>query len=210
MPVWLLITGSISMITGTRISAFLFGLLLIGAGSLYADTGLQEVMAGFSTISKSESRYTEEKHYEMLDVPIVQQGLLEYQAPEMLAWSRGKDSQSRYEIREDQMIDIRNGKVVRSMALDGLPAVRAFVESFRATLAGDEARLRQYYALEFSGGADHWQLKLSPRDQDMKRFIDHIQLEGEQNQLRVVEIHEADGDWSHMELEPIRQEQHAQ
>ena len=115
------------MITGTRISTLFLGLLLIGAGSLHADTGLQEVMAGFSTISKSESRYTEEKHYEMLDVPIVQQGLLEYQAPEMLAWSRGKDSQSRYEIREDQMIDIRNGKVVRRMPLDGLPAVRAFV-----------------------------------------------------------------------------------
>jgi hypothetical protein len=210
MPVWPLITGSTSMTTGTRISALIFGLSLIGAGSLHADAGLQEVMAGFSTISRSESRYTEEKHYEMLDVPMVQHGLLEYQAPEMLAWSRGKDSESRYEIREDQMIDIRNGKVVRRMALDGLPAVRAFVESFRATLAGDETRLRQYYALEFTGGEDHWQIKLSPRDRDMKRFIDHIQLEGEHNHLKVVEIHETDGDWSHMELEPIRQEQYAQ
>lgn len=197
------------MITGIRISALIFGLLATTAGPLSADTGLQDVMAAFSTISMSESRYTEEKHYDMLDVPMVQQGLLQYRAPEMLVWSRGKNRQSRYEIRDDQMIASRNGEVVQRMALDSLPAVRAFVESFRATLAGDEVRLRRYYTLEFSGHPDRWQLQLTPRDREMKRFIDSIRIEGAHNQLKVIEIYETNGDWSHMELESLRQEYHA-
>jgi hypothetical protein len=140
---------------------------------------------------------------------MIQQGVLRYESPERLAWDRGRSGKTRYEILDDQMVATRNGKVVQTISLESMPAMRAFIESFRATLAGNEARLREYYEVEFSGVMENWQLQLRPRDRDMRRFIDSILIQGQKDQLRIIEIHEINGDWSRMELESIRQEYHA-
>jgi len=204
-----LITGSTFMITGARIRALFFCLLAISIPPSSAEMGLGEVMAALSTIRFSESRYIEEKHYDMMDIPMIQQGILRYESQERLAWDRGRSGKARYEILDDQMVASRNGKVVQTISLESMPAMRAFIESFRATLSGNEARLREYYEVEFSGVMDNWQLQLKPRDRDMRRFIDSILIKGQKDQLRLIEIYEINGDWSRMELESIRQEYHA-
>jgi hypothetical protein len=43
----------------------------------------------------------------------------------------------------------------------------------------------------------------------MRRFIESIPIQGEKDQLRLIEIYENNGDWSRMKLEPVRQEYHA-
>lgn len=197
------------MITGARIRAVFFCLLAVSIQSARAEMGLEGVMAALSNIRFSESRYTEEKHYDMMDIPMIQQGVLRYESPERLAWDRGVGGKARYEILDDQMVASRNGKVVQTISLESMPAMRAFIESFRATLAGNEARLRKYYEVEFSGVLENWQLQLKPRDRDMRRFIDSILIQGQKDQLRLIEIHEINGDWSRMELESVRQEYHA-
>jgi len=204
-----LITGSTFMITGARIRALFLCLLAISLQPTSAEMGLGEVMDALSTIRLSESLYTEEKHYDMIDIPMVQQGVLRYESPERLAWDRGKSGKARYEILDGQIIASRNGEVVQTIRLESMPALRAFIESFRATLAGNEARLRKYYEVEFSGEMESWQLQLRPRDRDMRRFIDSILIQGQKDQLRIIEIHEVNGDWSRMQLESVRQEYHA-
>ncbi len=203
-----LITGSIFMITGTRIRAGLFCVLAITMHASTAGSGLGDVMKALSAIRFSESKYTEEKHYEMMDFPMIQQGVLRYESPESLAWERGDNGQGHYEIHENQLITRRHDKV-ETISLESMPALRAFIESFRATLAGNERRLRQYYVVSFSGVVESWKLQLQPRDRTMRRFIDQIIIQGEKDQLRLIEIHEINGDWSRMKLEPVRQEYHA-
>jgi hypothetical protein len=196
------------MITGARIRATLFCVLAIIMQASAADPGLGDVMAALSAIRLSESKYTEEKHYEMMDLPMIQQGVLRYESPEKLAWERGDNGQGRYEIHENQLITRRHDKV-EIISLESMPALRAFIESFRATLAGNEQRLRQYYVVTFSGMVESWKLQLQPRDRTMRRFIDQIIIQGEKDQLRMIEIYEMNGDWSRMKLEPVRQEYHA-
>ena len=44
------------------------------------------------------------------------------------------------------------------------PQVVPFIESIRATLAGDRAALEQIFKVDFEGSFEHWTLELVPLD----------------------------------------------
>jgi hypothetical protein len=44
----------------------------------------------------------------------------------------------------------------RSVALRDVPQAAPFIESLRATLAGDRAALERYFTVHFSGNLDRW------------------------------------------------------
>ena len=55
----------------------------------------------------------------MVAAPMIQQGLLSYEAPSLLSWIRGAGGRTRYEIMEDQLIVSRGGAEVQRR-LDGV------------------------------------------------------------------------------------------
>ena len=57
------------------------------------------------------------------------------------------------------------------LRLNDYPAIRAFVESIRGTLAGDLAALRRYYRVELEGTWSDWRLHLLPADQQMAELV---------------------------------------
>ena len=203
------LTGSTSMITGVRASLLLLCLSLLSPVCLWADEGMGEVMAMLSRISLSESSYREEKHYEMLDIPMVRSGQLSYRAPDYLSWALGQDRQFRYEVQGSEMVAFRSGSEYQRMPLDAVPAASAFIESFRATLAGDQERLARYYQISFSGSPEAWQLSLRPIREEVGRFVELIQISGQSDRIQQIRIEETNGDWSLMHLEALRQEYHA-
>jgi len=163
-------------------------------------------MQSLSQISYSEASYTEEKHIDMLDVPITRYGRLVYGAPDRLEWHQ---KQSSFIVRGSE-VTIRNGDSSRSLPLDQVPRARVFIDSFRATLSGDLALLREHYALDYEPGeAGHWQIRLEPRDAALRQFITRIRLDGKGDRLVSVHVDENSGDWSVMKLETVRQEYHA-
>ena len=95
-------------------------------------------------------------------------------------------------------IENSSGQVQRSMMVDQYPAIGAFVESIRATLAGDQKALEKYYRIEFAGNHDRWHLQLLPRDPDTLRMVNKIRMEGRGNQIDTIEIREANGNRSVM------------
>jgi hypothetical protein len=203
------ITGSISMITGARISLLFLCLHLAWPFTAWASEGMDTVMGLLARVSLSESSYLEEKHYDMLDIPMVRSGQLSYRAPDFLSWVQGQNGQLRFEIHGNEMIAYRGNSVHQRMPLDSVSAASAFVESFRATLAGDARRLSEHYYIAFSGQPDSWQLSLKPRHDDIGRFIEHIRISGESDRIHEIRIEESNGDWSLMRLESLRQEYHA-
>jgi hypothetical protein len=76
------------------------------------------------------------------------------------------------------------------------PQVLPFIESIRATLAGDRAALENTFRVDFSGGFQGWTLALVPVDAALTRTVKEIHIEGAQDHIHTVEIHEADGDRS--------------
>jgi hypothetical protein len=84
--------------------------------------------------------------------------------------------------------------------LKAYPQVLPFVESIRATLAGDRASLERVFRVELHGDLKRWSLLLVPRDLEVARLISQVRIDGSRDTLFTVEIRETDGDRSLMTL----------
>jgi len=80
------------------------------------------------------------------------------------------------------------------------PQVLPFIESIRATLAGDRAALERVFKVDFAGQFERWTLDLTPLDSKLARTVKAIHIEGEKDFIHTVEIREADGDRSLMTI----------
>jgi hypothetical protein len=86
----------------------------------------------------------------------------------------------------------------RTLTLQDYPEIWAFVESIRATLAGDLETLSRFYQTSLEGDAERWQLALQPNEQKMRAMVSLIKISGHKNWVDSIEIQEADGDHSLM------------
>jgi hypothetical protein len=162
---------------------------------------LERLMKEFSRVKKSETRFFEQKTMKILTEPLELRGHLTYTAPHRLEKITEKPYQERLVLNGDQL-RVENQEGVKYFALDDLPAMRALVESFRATLAGDLESLRRYYRVGFSGDKENWQLVLSPLSPKVKEMLEVIRIKGAQAKITTIEIVESDADRSLMQLQP--------
>jgi hypothetical protein len=88
------------------------------------------------------------------------------------------------------------------LPLDSHPLIRAFAESYRATLAGDRATLEQHFETELSGNMEFWTLRLLPRGEPVQERIDSIVLTGRGNRIRTIATLETSGDTTLMTIVP--------
>ena len=75
-----------------------------------------------------------------------------------------------------------------------------FIESIRATLAGDLPALERLFTIDFAGGIARWRLTLTPRDAQVAKTVSRVIIDGMNDTLTTVEIIETDGDRSLMTL----------
>jgi hypothetical protein len=113
-----------------------------------------------------------------------------------------EDPQSEsYEVKgENLTIEFPDGRR-RDLSIDDYPVLRAFVESYRATLAGDLETLERYFSLELSGDVDAWELRLTPRLAQLADYLDAVIMRGHKSTVYSVETLEASGDRSVMMLD---------
>ena len=97
---------------------------------------------------------------------------------------------------------LRKGKE-KTIKLDALPSVQIFINSFRAILYGDLAKLKSYYKITFTGKVSSWSISLQPHDLMLGTVLDTIKFDGRFGVIHKIEIHENEDDWSEMTLEPI-------
>jgi len=64
----------------------------------------------------------------------------------------------------------------------------------RAIFAGDLARLRQDYQLDYQAGAHQWTLSLTPRATGPVRLLQLIRIAGDGAVIERIAIHESNGD----------------
>jgi hypothetical protein len=88
-----------------------------------------------------------------------------------------------------------------TIPLRNYPELGAFIESIRATLAGNRFALENAYKVSITGQGDNWTLTLVPIDSRMQKKVSQITLAGTGATLARVEIRQADGDHSLMRLQ---------
>jgi outer membrane lipoprotein-sorting protein len=186
------------------LSAGLLSSWLATAGSP-SDTpwGLTDLGRALAAVTASTAEFTETKYIYVLDEPLKLEGVLLYRAPDHVRKVVSSPYPESYEASGEKLTIENPDAGRRTVSLDEHPQVRAFVEAFRATLAGDFTRLQQYYAVELEGGASRWTLRLTPLPEQISAYVSKITIRGHGPVITKVETLEKNGDLAVMDVRPI-------
>jgi Outer membrane lipoprotein carrier protein LolA-like len=139
--------------------------------------------------------FTEVHRLALLDRPLESSGELLYDAPDRLE-KRTLKPRPEDLLLEHGVLTAQRGSHRHVLALRDYPQLIPYIESIRATLAGDRSALERYFRLQFSGTLDHWTLELVPADAELARTVQHVRIVGERDAIRTVEVRQTDGDTS--------------
>lgn len=178
--------------------ALLLGLLL-AANAAAATDDLDRVMALLAQRTHGHVSFVEEDHLALLDRPVRSSGELLYDRPDRLE-KRTLAPRARSVILENGTVTVQAGLRKHTLALRDYPQLAPFIESLRATLAGDRHALEQTFQVAFEGTFERWTLTLVPLDAKLQGIVRQIRIEGARDALQMVSILQADGDDSVMRI----------
>lgn len=178
----------------------LLALLLGPAVAHAAGWDIDQLMRALAQIRSDHARFVEKKTIAMLDRPVESSGELFYSAPDHLE-KRTIKPKPEAMILDHGTLVIERGRQKRELQLQDYPELAAFIDSIRATLAGDRKALERNYRLSLEGTAEHWTLQLLPLAE--KAVVKQIRIAGAGDAVRSITITQADGDSSLMLIEPL-------
>lgn len=164
-----------------------------------ATSDLDEVMTLLAARRHGRVEYVEQQFLAVLDHPLESSGELRYDAPDRLE-KRTLLPRKETLVLAGGELTIERGARRHVVDLHRYPQILPFVESIRATLAGDRSALERVFHVDFVGSVERWRLTLVPVDQQLLRTIRQVQIDGARDELRRIEIRQADGDRSLMTL----------
>ena len=162
---------------------------------LAADSDLDRLMSALAQRKHGQVTFVEKKFISMLDRPVESSGELLYDAPDRLE-KRTLKPKPESLVLEGGQVSAQRGRRHYVLDLRQYPQVVPFIESIRATLAGDRAALERVFKVDFTGTFDQWRLGLVPLDSQLGKTVREIHIEGGKDVIHSVEIIEADGDRS--------------
>lgn len=160
---------------------------------------LDRLMSTLAHNKSGRASFTETKYLAIADKPIESTGELAFVAPDHLEKVTVSPKPERLVVDGDKLTVDRNQRKY-TVSLAHYPELAAFIESIRATLAGNRYVLEQLYKVSIGGHGDDWTLTLTPLDSRMLKTVQTIKLDGTRDVLRTVVIEQADGDHSVMQL----------
>jgi outer membrane lipoprotein-sorting protein len=182
-----------------------FSLILAGALPLLshaADWNIDQLMHGLAQTRAGHARFVETKTIAMLDQPVESSGELFYTAPDTLEKRTIKPKPETMRVEGDKLV-IERGRQKYRLQLQDYPELAAFIDSIRGTLAGNRKALEQTYQLSLEGSASAWTLQLVPLNAKMKQVVARIRISGVRDEVRSIDVSQADGDSSQMRIEKL-------
>ncbi len=179
-----------------------FVLLAAAAAAHAAGDGLDDLMQALAARRHGEVSFVERQYLSILKKPLESSGELLYDAPDRLEKRTLAPKHESLMLR-GHTLTVERGNRSHTLDLTSYPQALPFVESIRATLAGDRAALERQFKLQFSGGAEHWTLVLVPLDREAEKAVSEVRIEGAKSDLVSVEIRRPGGDRSLMTLHAL-------
>ncbi|RQU87381.1 MULTISPECIES: outer membrane lipoprotein carrier protein LolA [Burkholderia cepacia complex] len=170
------------------------------------DTGstwtLDRLMSTLAQHKSGRATFTETKTLSIATQPVESSGELMFVAPDHLE-KHTLSPKPEHLVVDGDMLTVERNNRKYTLALARYPELGAFIDSIRATLAGNRFALERVYKVALSGRGDDWTLTLTPLDSRMLKVVNTITLDGTRDVLRSVAIRQADGDRSVMRLQPV-------
>ena len=172
------------------------------SAAAFAAWDLQLLKETLAQNKSGRATFVESKTLAVLDKPVESSGELLYTAPDRLEKRTLKPKPESMLVNGDELL-IERGRQKYRLQLQAYPELAAFIDSIRGTLAGDRKALERHYRLSLDGTAERWSLLLLPLDEKMLAVVQRIRINGARDQLRSVEVSQADGDSSLMTIEKL-------
>lgn len=161
---------------------------------------LDRLMSTLARNKSGRATFTETKYLSITAEPVESSGELVFVAPDHLEKHTLAPKPEHLVIDGDKLTVERNQRKF-TVPLAQYPELNAFIESIRATLAGNRFALEAVYKVAIAGRGDDWTLTLTPIDARMQKVVSTITLDGTRDMLRSVAIRQTDGDHSLMRLQ---------
>jgi outer membrane lipoprotein-sorting protein len=176
-------------------------MLALASWSAAAQWSVNELMTALAARGNADATFTEQRYVPILDTPVQSSGTLRFIAPDRL---EKHTLQPRAEslVLAGNQLTLQQGQRMRSMALNDLPDSGLAINSLRGTMAGDLAALRRGWNVTLHGERRIWTLSLTPVSQAVAQYIEAVMIEGRQDQIDRIEIRQADGVRSVMQIVP--------
>jgi hypothetical protein len=170
-----------------------------GAPPVFND--LDEIMGLLAMRPHGRVEFIEQQFLHVLSHPIESSGELRFDAPDRLE-KRTLKPHAETLVLSGGIMTVERAHSRRVIDLHAYPQVQPFVESIRATLAGDRGALERLFHVDFTGSVARWTLTLVPVESKLKQSVAQVRIDGVRDQLVRVEIRQPDGDRSLMTLRP--------
>ena len=162
---------------------------------------VEQVVASLKEERESAVAFEEETYSSLLTKPLVARGVLRFTPPSRLEKDVLEPAHERFVVEGDLVtFESERKRVTRTISLDDYPALRGFVEAFRAGMTGDAALLKRIYETVLDGNRRQWVLQLRPRDSAARTMLDSIQFTGSEGRILSITIRLPGGDRSVMTL----------
>jgi len=185
------------------IRALALGLVVAAAASMALAAGewtVAELMQGLAARGPERAKFVERKHLAILDQPVVSTGELSWTPPARLE-KRTVTPKAESLILDGGLLTLERDRRKTTLRLAEYPQIAAIVESLRGMLAGDRTALEKTYRLEAYGTRERWTLVMLPSDAQVAALVQRIDVAGNGNRVRSIEIRQSDGDRSVMSIE---------
>ncbi|MCP4666133.1 MAG: outer membrane lipoprotein carrier protein LolA [Deltaproteobacteria bacterium] len=161
----------------------------------------------FSRISRATSGvktlasdFLEEKHVAMLQEPVFSRGRFYFENPDRLRWERIEPTPSGFAIQGNKAKRWRgqHGEP-KVFELHEAPGIKSFADQVFAWVRADFEWLERGYRIRVVQ-EDPVVLKLVPLSSSEKNYLNHLRIvfASDLSHVRIVEIHERDGDFTRL------------
>jgi hypothetical protein len=156
----------------------------------------QALLASFARMPGLEAAYEEEKHIALLALPLRSRGKLYFLPPGHLTRLVEAPEPATLTISPAELrLQDRDGTEV--VDLRRSDKLRLFITALVQVFAGDEARLRQTFSVDYRVDAALprvWSLTLAPRAEPLDKMLKALVLHGEGEAVLRIEVVEPNGD----------------
>lgn len=162
---------------------------------------IHQLMRGLAQVKEAKGKFVESKFLSVLSRPLESSGTLLFQAPGHLEKHTLAPKDESLVLDQGVLtIDSKARNIKRTLVLQEYPAIWAFVESIRSTLAGDLPTLQRFYTIELEGDAARWKMRLLPIELKMRDVISEIRVSGRGTWVDSIETLDANGDHALMKV----------
>jgi hypothetical protein len=162
---------------------------------------VQRLMRELAQVKTANARFLERRHLGILTAPLDSSGTLVYIAPDRLEKHTLRPRPESLVLERNELtVESKERNQRRTLVLQDYPVIWAFVESIRATLAGDLPALSRFYQVGLDGGERQWRLSLIPSDPRMQDVVSEIRISGDRSWINAIEMIETGGDRSVMTI----------